>query len=461
MLFIWPGVMYWLYRRLPADRALIWSILGGYLILPPVISLDLPVVPDLGKNSIPALTAAALVLLVRKERLPVLPDGWVGRVLIALFVLSPFATVLTNGEPLPKGLHDELSPMKVYDSVAAVTNQAIEVLPFFLARRYLASAASIRTLLTILLVAGLAYTIPMLIEIRLSPQLNVWIYGYFQHDFLQTIRFGGYRPVVFLPHGLWVALFAVIAAVSGLALAKEGPASIRPKLVFATLWMFAVLVLAKSTGALIYAALLVVLVLGLPRRGQVIVAAVLAAVVITYPLLRGAHLVPLDPLMAMAERISPERAHSLQFRIDNEESLLARASEKPLLGWGGYGRSMLYDPISGERISVADGAWIIILGTYGWLGYIALFGLLVLPLLKLGREAMAPGAVLTGPVAALSLIVAVNLVDLLPNATLVPLSWLLAGAIMGHAELMATARRAAAAEARRRGPWPRQQRTVL
>lgn len=38
------------------------------------------------------------------------------------------------------------------------------------------------------------YTIPMLIELRLSPQMNVWVYGFFQHDFIQTVRYGGSLP---------------------------------------------------------------------------------------------------------------------------------------------------------------------------------------------------------------------------------------------------------------------------
>ena len=30
------------------------------------------------------------------------------------------------------------------------------------------------------------------IELRFSPQLHNWVYGYHQHDFVQTIRDGGY-----------------------------------------------------------------------------------------------------------------------------------------------------------------------------------------------------------------------------------------------------------------------------
>ena len=39
-------------------------------------------------------------------------------------------------------------------------------------------------------------------------------------------------------------------------------------------------------------------------------------------------------------------------------------------------------------------------------------------------------------VSALVLILAVNMLDMLPNATLIPFTWLIAGAILGYAEDM-------------------------
>ncbi len=454
MLLLWPLVTLVLFRRLAVDRALIWTVLAGYLLLPPVVAINLPVVPDLTKDSIPALSAAAFVLFALRDRIPVLPDALIGKGLMVLFVLSPFATVLTNADPIAKP-NGDLQGMRIYDSVAAVTNQAIAVLPFFLGRRFLASDGAMRALLVAFMLSGLAYSLPMLIEMRLSPQINVWVYGFFQHDFFQTIRFGGYRPVVFLPHGLWVAFFAMMAAISAAVLWRIGPAEARPKLTLAALYLVAILVLCKSAGPLVYAVGLLPLVLLAPRRLQVAIAAGLALVVITYPLLRGAHLVPLDAILDTAMGFDANRASSLEFRIINEENLLDRAAERPWFGWGGYGRNLIYDPITGSGISIADGAWIITLGIYGWLGYIAQFGLLVLPLILLAREAMAQGAEISRPVAGVSLLLAANMVDLLPNATLVPLTWLMAGALLGHAEAMARDRRAVAPAA------PLQRRTVL
>ena len=444
MLFAWPLVAVALFQRLSADRALIWTILGGYLLLPPLAAVNLPVVPDLTKDSIPALAATALILFSLKGRFSIMPQNWVGRGLMILFVLSPFATVLTNPDVVPK-VGGDLQGMRIYDSVAAVTNQLIALLPFFLARRYLASAEAMRAFLTALVAAGLAYSVLMLIEIRLSPQMNVWIYGYFQHDFFQTIRFGGYRPVVFLPHGLWVAFFTLMTVMAAVVLMRLTPANDRHRMFAAFLYLSALLVLCKSAGALVYALAMVPLVWFLSPRSQVLAATGLAVLVVAYPLLRGAHLVPIDDILRLAESVNADRAHSLAFRFENEEALLDKAAEGVLFGWGGYGRNLLYDPFTGAGMSIADGAWIITMGIYGWVGYIAQFGMLTLPLFLMGREALAahrqkrPISPYAG---ALALILAVNMVDLLPNATLVPLTWLMAGALTGHAEALAEERRA-------------------
>ncbi|WP_149141841.1 hypothetical protein [Gemmobacter caeruleus] len=439
MLAVWPLVMLLLFRRLPADRALIWSVLGGYMVLPPAIAFNLPVVPDITKDSLPGLVALAIVLFVLKDRLSFWPESWLGRGLIVLFVLSPFGTVLTNPEPVPIG-PGMLQGMRLYDSVAAVTNQMIEILPLFLARRYLGTPEGMRAILVALVAAGLAYSLPMMIEARLSPQLNVWIYGYFQHDFFQTIRNGGFRPVVFMPHGLWVAFFALMAFAAALVFLRLGPVAARPRQFATVLYLGVMLALCKSMGVLIDAAVLLPLILFAPRRWQVYVAFVLALVVITYPALRGLHLLPLDEVTNFARGFSADRAGSFQFRLNNEEALLVHAAEKPWFGWGGYGRNLLYDPLTGARLSIADGAWIITLGLYGWAGYVAQFGLLVLPLLLLGREVWRGAGPASPWVAGVALIFAANLIDLLPNGTLVPFTWLLAGAILGQAELLSRQR---------------------
>lgn len=449
MILIWPVVAWVLWTRLDAARALIWTILAGYLFLPPLTGFNLPVVPDLDKTSIPNLVCLLFALSLRHDKVGFLPDSWVGRALIGVYILSPFATVLTNSEPIPI-LAQDVPGLRIYDSAAAVINQAIYLLPFFLARRYLATPEAMRALVLAFVAAGLVYSVPMLIESRFSPQMNVWVYGFFQHDFSQTIRFGGFRPVVFLPHGLWVAFFALMCLVCSMMLLREGPAERRPKQLMVVLYLLWMLVICKSAGPVVYALCLTPLVLLAGRRMQIYAAAAATAVVLGYPLLRGLHLVPIDSIMAIAERFSADKASSLGFRIFNEELLLERAALKPWFGWGGYGRSLLLNPITGQIETIADGAWIIVLGIYGWFGYIAEFGLISLPIWLLAREAMSQKAEvfpLAGTV--LALILATNMVDMLPNGTDVPLTWLMAGALLGQAEALRRARLDAASEARR------------
>ncbi len=447
MLLLWPAVVWQLYRRLDPARALIWTVLAGYLILPPATRFDFPVVPDFDKDSLPALMALFCALVLLRDRIGILPDGRIGKALILLFILSPFVTVVMNDDPIPFLNGTQIAGMRIYDSVAAVANHAIYALPLFLGRRYLATPEAAKALVAALVAAGLAYSLPMLIESRLSPQINVWVYGFFQHDFFQTIRAGGYRPVVFLPHGLWVAMFTLICLCAAAVRLREGPAEKRPLQLAVFLYLGVMLLVCKSAGVMVYALVLLPLILFAPRRWQVLVAAFLAVIVMVYPILRGAHLVPLDAILDFARSLSPERAWSLQFRIENEELLLLRAEERPWFGWGGYARNFIHDPFSGQMTTIADGAWIIQIGIYGWLGYIAEFGLLCLPLWLLGREALVqPSAAFPAPVAALALIFAINMVDLLPNGTLVPLSWLIAGCLLGHAEALRAARKARHAE---------------
>lgn len=435
MLAIWPLVAVALYGRLRADQALIWTLLLGYLFLPePPAAFDLPLMPPLNKHNIPALAAFAIALWRYGHDGPLLPQNPLGKLLLAAFVLSPVMTVLTNEEPVFFG-QVGLPGLAVKDAIALMLQQALLVLPFLLARQFLSGGGAQRELLRALMIGGLVYSLLMLIEIRLSPQLNLWVYGYYQHLFGQSIRFGGYRPVVFLYHGLWVAFFCMTSAVAAYALWRLDGATGRLRGLLAALYLTAILVLAKSLGALILAVLLVPLVVLLAPVAQIRVAIVIGLLAMAYPVLKGAGLVPQERLLAQAASIDPDRAASLQFRFDNENILLERAYRKPVFGWGSWGRNHILDPVSGNILTVTDGRWIIVIGVYGWVGFLAEFGLLVLPLVLLWREAVAARDRPVSPlIAPLSLILAVNVLDMIPNATLTPLTWLLAGALTGYAE---------------------------
>ena len=437
MLLIWPIVMIGLFRKMPVARAFIWSLLGAYLFLPPApAGFDFPSLPPFDKQSIPNLMVLAICIFLYGKRIFSLPKSTIGKVLVALFVLSPIATVFTNSEPIVFRGAEPLPGLRVTDAIAISINQLLLLIPFLLARQMLAAPEAHKELLVALLVGGLIYSIPMLIEIRLSPQVNVWVYGFFQHSFEQTIRFGGFRPVVFLNHGLWVAFFAMTTVIAAIALWRmEQVEKNRTMYFIAAVYLGVVLILCKSTGAVLFAIFLAPLVMFATRRVQVNITFLLIILTLAYPVLKGVSLMPADALVAQAEKIGEDRAGSLRFRFYNEDLLLERANEKPLFGWGSWGRNHLHDPVSGTIQTVSDGRWIITFGVFGWIGFIAEFGLLGLPLILLWRQVriMPPGSLppFIGP---LALILVINIVDLLPNATLTPITWIISGAMLGYAE---------------------------
>ena len=448
MLALWPLVVMVMFRKMPIERALIWSILGGYLLLPPSqANLNLPMIPALDKVSIPNIMALIGCAFIAGQRIEPVPHSWLARLLLVILIVAPVATVLNNSEAIrfavqefqmlefvsPQGV--EIPGLRPYDTFATVASQVIFLLPFLLARQFLATPRALRELLVALMIGGLVYSLPMLVEVRLSPQLNTWIYGFFQHSFAQMIRGDGFRPIVFLPHGLWLALFTMMAMFAAMALARATAPQERTALIVATLWLAVMLVLCRSVGPMLIAAGLLPLMLLAPSRVQLGVAALIGLVVLIYPLLRGSGMFPLETVLQWSEMFGAERAQSFRFRLENEEILLARAAEKPLFGWGTWGRNHVYDPMTGDMLSITDGHWIIVIGSFGWTGYLAQFGLLALPLVMLFLRFPARPASLAGPVA---LLLAANLFDLLPNATLVPLTWLLAGALLGHAEALRT-----------------------
>ena len=442
VLAMWPIVTIILFRRLPVERALILSLLVGYLFLPePPTAFDLPLMPSLNKHSIPALTAFAFCMWKYGPGGALLPQSPLARLLLAVFVFSPVLTTVTNTAPVFFG-QIGLPGLSPKDGLALVVQHMIVIMPFLLARRFLANGGAQRYFLVALVVTGLVYSVPMLIEMRLSPQLNRWIYGYYQHLFGQSIRANGYRPVVFLYHGLWVAFFMFTATLAAFALWRNDKRLHEFKVLAAAAYLLAILVLAKSLGALIFAVGLIPVAMLLGRKSQIRVAMLIGALAIGYPIMKGAHLVPEDRIIAAAASIDAERANSLDFRFENENILLDRAYLKPVFGWGSWGRNQIFDPVTGEIATVTDGRWIIVIGVYGWVGFLAEFGLLLLPVFLLWRESVSARRETISPfIAPLSLMLAINVFDMIPNATLTPLTWLLAGALTGYAEQLKAARK--------------------
>lgn len=435
-LFCWPFAVVALARKFPPALAFILAILVGFLLLPELTAFDLPLLPALDKHSVPVLSVLLFLALFRpgkgqpEERglIPEHPFIWIATIGL---IAGTFLTVATNGDPLQYGPRT-LPGIRLYDGFSQALATSITLLPMLLARKFLATPETHVLLLKVLCVAALGYSLLALFEVRMSPQLNRWIYGFFPHSWLQHYRAGGWRPIVFLSHGLVVSIFFCCATLATAGLSRVD-ARKRGIFLAALAWLFMTLILTKSLGALGIAILLLPAALFWKARSQLLMACCAAILVLSYPVARSRGFIPVDWVIQQAGDIDPQRAQSLQYRIDNEDKLLAKAEQRPLFGWGIWGRSRVFDPVTGADISVTDGQWVILIGTNGWVGYIFRFGLLCLPLILLLRHARRYEIGLESSI--LGLVLAANLIDLLPNASLTPITWMIAGALWGRLEL--------------------------
>lgn len=442
MLYGWPVVAIVLFSTMRPEKALLWTIFAGYLLLPMRGGTNIPLLPPLDKHSIPAFASLALCLLMasgrERSRDPWtwntgwLPSSPIMLALIALSLFSPIGTALTNTESVT--VAGRLLPgLQLYDAGNMFYRQLITLTPFILGWRYLGGEEGQRQTLIVLMIAALAYTLPMLYELRMSPSLNRWLYGFHPGSFAQTFRFGGWRSVVFLPHGLWTAVFLAMGVVAAAGLWRIDRTAMRGRFKAATLWLGLVLFVNNSFGAMILGAALGGAARLLTDARALLLAFVIAITAITYPMLRSTNIIPVhDIVQTMADHDVPRMA-SFAFRVHNEDLLLARANQKPLFGWGGWRRNRVFDDDTGRDLSVTDGQWILTFGIRGWAGYVAEFGLLLVPTILLYLNRRRYKLPSTTPV--LALVLAVNVSDMIPNATMTPVTMLAAGSIAGAFEL--------------------------
>ena len=124
----------------------------------------------------------------------------------------------------------------------------------YTSRALFKTSRDLEDLVRVIVGYGVVYCLFIAVELRLSPQMHSWVYGYVPHqDFLQVLRWGGYRPVVFMTHGLALALMMFHVTVLATALAKVKITVwkvLKPKTLAAGL--FVVLILCKSTGAILF-----------------------------------------------------------------------------------------------------------------------------------------------------------------------------------------------------------------
>ena len=426
-LFGWIPVVFFLFLLLPPRRAVSTSLLVGWLFLP-IASFNLPGFLDYDKIIATCLSVFLIAAIMDKRLWNFRPTRFDLPMLV--WCLCPLATSVSNG----LGVYDGLS--------TAIQQTLLWGLPYVMGRAYFGDFKGLRELATVLFIGGLIYIPLCLYEIRMSPQLHNTIYGFYQHDFSQTMRSGGWRPTVFLQHGLAVGLFMSVASLIGVWLWYSMPSRIssgRP-----SGWLVALLlitsVLVKSLGALVLLALgLLLLFLSTKLRTRVLVLLLL----LSFPLYIAARTVggwSGGQMRELAQLVGTEdRVGSLLTRLRSEHYLMEKAKLQPLLGWGAWDRSLVGDKDhivktrEGPVKVIPDSFWIVVFGKYGLVGLASIAMAILMPLLLLIRRFPASSWARPeiAPAAALTMILGLYMLDNVMNDMPNPLFTLIAGGATG------------------------------
>ena len=419
----WPLIsIYWFSKTNPA-KAIFLCLVGGYLILPEKVYFDFPLVPPLDKNVICGISAFLGIRLGAKSKVVLFPKDLPGRWLLICFVIAPLITFLNNPEPVVRPLGRVISGLSYRDAFSMVVIQYLTLLPMILVFQTIKTYEDQVEIFKLCVIAALIYTLPILFELRMSPQLHSWIYGFFPHSWGQQIRGEGFRPVVFLGHGLQLSIYLsiVFGLITILWRLKIRSNFLNPGI--ATGYLLVIIILTKGLAALFYSVFFLAVNLVFKPKLINLIALLLATIFVSYPLLKIQDLFPQDQIVKSIESFNPERAQSLEFRFYHEDLLLERAQQKLFFGWGSWGRNRLAD-------SVTDGYWIITLGQFGLVGFGSLamyFWLLIWRARRVSKYIRSHDQ--KYHLSGLSVVVSVIMVNQLPNSTMSLFAWFLIGCL--------------------------------
>lgn len=428
VMFGWIPLIFYFFTRFPARQAVIIGFIVAWLFLPQK-EFPLPGLPDYTKITATCYGILIATVVYDINRFNSFKLSWVDLPML-IWCWCPLASSLSNG-------------LGMYDGLSTVLLQTVTWgVPYFLGRIYLNSLGGLKQLATGIFLGGLIYIPFCLFEIRMSPQLHHLVYGFSPYAFGQTIRYGGYRPSVFMQHGLEVGLWMMAASLIGIWFWKSG---VMPQVWgMPIFWVLSALlitfVLVKSTGAY-FLLLLGILVMFIAWQFRTSLVVVLLIISIGFYLAQNAltETYVSDQVVTSVSGIVPqERIKSLEFRFNNEEMLTDKAREKIVFGWGGWGRNRVYKyNWQGKLVdvSVTDSLWIIAFGQNGLVGLASVFSAFFVPTIAFYRRYPAtywfnPQI---APAAALQVIIILYMVDSLFNAMLNPIFILACGGVAGTA----------------------------
>lgn len=418
-------------KKYPLYLAAFLTVLLADLYAPSGLSYDFPLIPPISRDSI-ALVSLFLLLKHKGTRISVTEPRLLTFALFGYLAAICISSFTNQAPVVMPNLY--LPGLSAYDALSSIVKFFLEVGAFFIGKSILSDTSNNRAIFKTFVGAMLIYTIFMLLEVRISPQLHMLVYGYMPSEFLQQIRDGGYRPMVFHGHGLGLAFLFSTAIICFIALYKNREkVSVIPNLAL-LIYLAVVLVLCKTLSAIIYASLAWVLINRLKPSKQITLSMLMACVIFIYPIVKMNNVLPEKEINEFFKSINPDRAQSLEFRMKNENMLIAHDNQNFWFGWGGWGRDRVYDKW-GNDITVTDGKWIIQIGYYGIVGFTFYYLILISPLYYARKAVLyIKDDKEKAYFSALAIILMISIIDSIPNTGMGSIHFLLAGALLGQSQ---------------------------
>ncbi|MGD2182951.1 O-antigen ligase domain-containing protein [Lusitaniella coriacea] len=445
VLVAWIPFSLYLFLRFPPQKAAIIGFIGAWLFLPQA-EFFLSPLPNYTRMAAACYGILLGALIFDAERLFSFRISWIDLPMI-VYCFCPIISQINNN----------LSP------ISPTFNQLITWgAPYFVGRIYFSTLDGLKELAKGIFIGGLIYIPFCLIESVMGPLIHEKVYGFPAFvDWSQARRYGGWRPVVFMNHGLMVGVWMMTTALCGVWFWRAGVIPKEPSkpilkwgkwVVTASVWwlwlwkievgktlqgrainplvilLFLTFVNCRSTGAWILAVTgLLILFIGSGLRSNLPML-LLAGFTALYLFSGAMGTTQTEPILNFFESLglSADRVSSLAFRFHNEEILGERIRLKFLFGWG---------DASEYRVpgAITDSLWIIIFGINGVVGLWSWAAAFLVPVF--GFCFRYPARYWTNPNVspALVLVLCLNLycIDCLLNAMVNPVFVLICGGVSG------------------------------
>ncbi len=339
-------------------------------------------------------------------------------ILLVVFALGTCITSLENN-------------LGLYDGLSGTAQQLFRyAIPFWFGRAFIRNRKDLHQAARIIVIGASVYAVLAVWEWRMSPQIHRTLYGFFQHSFAQHMRWGFYRPIVCFRHALALGTFFVWTSLLAISMWRSGRLHGllgAPGIIFMILPVIG-LAVSMSFGPWGLFAFGAALLLLRKRLHWRLLIWLPAACAVLWVGGRYSGWTNGEWLSSTVAKVSPDRADSMEGRINAEDLLINHARKRPVFGWGTWGRNRVYDEW-GKDLTVTDGLWIILVGSFGLFGLITFYLWWYWPLLMSYSLA---GAVEDEPVIMPILIaIALQAVNFLFNAFLSPVLTLMSGAAVG------------------------------